>query len=40
MEGLMELSTLVTTSAELLDTPPLTPELCVLEVKEGVTRVT
>ena len=33
------LSTLVTMSAEFLDTPPLTPELCVLEVKEGVIRV-
>ena len=33
------LSTLVTMSAEFLDTPPLTPELCVREVKEGVIRV-
>ena len=39
MEGLRVLSTLVTMSAEFLDTPLLTPELCVLEVKEGVIRV-
>jgi len=39
MEGLRVLSTLVTMSAEFLDTPPLTPEPCVLEVKEGVIRV-
>ena len=38
MEGLRELSTLVTISAEFLEL--LTPELCVLEVNEGVTRVT
>ena len=38
MEGLKELSTLVTISAEFLEL--LTPEPCALEVKEDVTRVT